>query len=101
MHNQDSLSFQVLRAKYFICANPWSVSCVPNSSFLWKSLLEGLKVVLASGFWQVGTVLEIDGWNNVWIPYLNGKTTEDVLQLNHIPLRVSKLIDEDTRQWRQ
>ena len=53
MNNEDSVSFKVLKGKYFPSTSPWTALKNPNSSFFWNSLLEGRKVVEEGAFWRV------------------------------------------------
>lgn len=78
-------SDRVLHGKYFYDSDPWKAFVNGNDSFLWKSLVEGRKVVVAGNIWRVGDEMHIDAWNYIWIPELNGKTIGEVLEINHVP----------------
>lgn len=68
MNNVNSLSYQVMKGKYFHELDPWKIEAHENISFLWRSLLEGRKIALAGGIWRVGNGKNIDAWNDNWVP---------------------------------
>ena len=50
VHNEKSLSFKVLKARYFLYCSPSEAKVVSNSSFMWRSLLKGRDIVNMGSF---------------------------------------------------
>ena len=67
IQNEDSLSYKVMKAKYFLYRDPNRAKRGPKAFYLWGSLFEG-KIVLEQGsIWRVGEGKKIDVWNDRWI----------------------------------
>ena len=99
MHNVDSLSFKILKGKYFPNTSPRSISKCTRSSYLWSSLLEGKKVVEEGASWRMGDGKQIEVWRDAWL----NKASEFRATLpsqTPTPLKVAALINEENRSWR-
>ena len=97
VHNENSLSFQVLKARYFPYTDPHLVELAPKSYFLWRSMLKGREIVERGAVWRVGDGTSINIWHSKWIPHLTtGRPSLPGIQ-EPTPMRVSKLIDADRR----
>ena len=96
MHSEDSVSFKVLKRKYFPDIFLISILKSPNFFYLWSSLLEGKKVVKEGACWKVGDGRQIEVWADAWL----NKTLEfraiRPLQ-TPTPLKVAALINEENR----
>ena len=67
IQNDSSLNHKVLKVRYFSRLNPKKVSKGPNASYLWRSLLEGRKVIEEGSIWRVGDGKQIDVWKDKWL----------------------------------
>ena len=67
IHNEELLSFKVLKGKYFHGSLPMRVQKRTNGSYLFNSLLDGKRVVENGAFWIVGDGNSIDAWNDPWL----------------------------------
>ena len=96
MSNEDSVSYKVLKGKYFPNSSPRSVMRRPSSSFLWSSFLEGRKVFEEGACWRVGDGKQIEVWVDAWLnkppEYRATKPSQ-----TPTPLKVVALINEDNR----
>lgn len=99
VHNENSLSFQVFKARYFLAKDPYEVEISPKSSFIWRSLLKGREIVERGAVCRVGDGNSIQVWKKKLIPRLpTGCPSLHGLQ-RPTPMMVSKLIDADRRVW--
>ena len=60
MHNEGSLSFKVLQARYFPRTAPMKALKDTNASYIWNSLLERRMVIEKRTIWRVGNGQQID-----------------------------------------
>ena len=65
VHNENSLSFKVLKARYFPYCSPFEVQLALNSSLMWRSLLKEREIVKMGSFWRVGDGERIDIWRDI------------------------------------
>ena len=99
MNKEDSVSFKVLKGKYFPNSSPRKVLKRPSSSYLWSSLLEGRKVVEEGSCWRVGDGKQIEVWEDAWLNKAPGFKATPPSQ-TPTPLKVAALINEDNRTWK-
>ena len=66
-HDEDSLIYKVMKAKYFPYTEVSRAKRGPKVSYLWSSLLEGKKVVDRGSIWRVGDGKKVEVWNDRWI----------------------------------
>ena len=96
LHEKESLVFRCFKAKYFPRGSFLEATDVPNSSFVWKSLLAAQHVLKKGCCWRVGDGSSIRVLHDKWIP---NHPTNQVL---HPPLgaeedwRVCELVDWET-----
>lgn len=64
----ESLCVTVLRAKYYPDGNLLKARLKKGSSFTWQSIIEGLKSFKRGCIWRVGDGLQINIWEDNWIP---------------------------------
>ena len=98
IHNEKSLSFRVLKGKYFPNSEPMTSPKGPNSSYLWNSLWEGRRIVEQGATWRVGDGRRIDVWVDPWLKKgPDGRVTHPygVVPTN---LKVCCLIDMERRE---
>ena len=93
IHNEDSLSFRVLKGKYFPNSDPMGCLKGTNNSNLWNSLWEGRKVIEQGALWRVGDGRRIEVWADPWLKKPpDGKATHPV-GVAPTKLKVCCLID--------
>lgn len=97
--DQDSLLHRCFKAKYFPKCNFLEAVGVPNSSYVWKSIIVAQPILRRDYCLRVGNSLAIQVLKDKWIP---NHPTNRVL---HQPLakewewRVSVLINWNIRVW--
>ena len=68
MQEKDSLLYGCFKAKYFPRCSFLEAKDVPNSSFIWKSLMVA-QLILKKGYcWRVGDGSSIRALQDKWIP---------------------------------
>ena len=97
--NVDSLCHKVLKARYFHDVQPMRAKVGSNPSFLWKSLLEGRKVIERVMIWIVGDGNSIDVWQDPWLKMNQGFKANLIDHNMPTPLKVASLIDSSNRSW--
>ena len=99
IQEKDSLLYRCFKARYFPRLNFLDASDVPNSSYVWKSLMAAQTILKKGSCWRVGDGSTIRVTSDKWI--LN-QVTNRVL---YPPVeeewewRVSDLIDCRTNSW--
>ncbi|OMO52067.1 reverse transcriptase [Corchorus capsularis] len=99
IHNPDSLCSRILRAKYFPQGDFFKASLGHNPSFIWRSLLEGRKVIRAGSRWRIGSG-NIDFWSGNWLskgPCSNPRPRDGVVPSE---LRVADMMNFEEQCWR-
>ena len=94
IHNNQSLFYRVYKARYFPNCSFMLAELGPNPSFVWRSLLAARDVIREGSTWRVGDGQNIGVLLDKW---LQNKS----VFLNELDdqMRVSNLINHDTRQW--
>ena len=77
LQEEDSLVYGCFKAKYFPRSYFLEASGVPNSSFVWKSLLVAQPLLKKGSCWSVGNGNSIWIMHEKWIP---NHPTNQVLQ---------------------
>ena len=99
LQEEDLLVNGCFKAKYFPRSSFLEASDVPNSSFVWKSLLAAQPLLKKGSCWRVGNGNSIRIMHEKWIP---NHPSNQVLQLPPEmdgERRVSELIDETRHKW--
>ena len=65
---QNSLVYQVLKAKYFPNCEFVQASLGNNPSYTWRSIMAAQQVVEEGIRWQVGNGSKIQVWSDKWLP---------------------------------
>lgn len=68
LHNPSSLCARVLSAKYFLDGNILNAKGVCGMSYVWCSILKGVKLLKQGIIWRVGNGNNIDTWIDPRIP---------------------------------
>ena len=99
LQQQESLVYKCFKAKYFPHGTFLEAMDVPNSSYIWKSLLAAQPILRKGGCWRVGNGSSIRVTRDSWIP---NHPTHKVLHPPHVEeweWRVSDLIDWWVKAW--
>ena len=62
MHEQDSLAFVLLKAKYCPHCSFMEAMWKSNASFTWKSILEAQSVIEKGSRWRIGCEENVKVW---------------------------------------
>jgi len=68
LQEEDSLVYGCFKAKYFPRSSFLEASDMPNSSFMWKSLLAAQPLLKKGSYWRVGNGNSIRIMHEKWIP---------------------------------
>ena len=98
IHSEKSLSFRVLKRRYFPRTTPMTVLKCSNGSYLWNNLLEGRKVVEKGAFWRVGNDQSIDAWRDPWLNKIPDYKAISPNRNSPTNLVVANLIDNESRK---
>ena len=93
IHSPQSLSFKVLRGRYFYYDDPMKIPQSLKGSYLWTSLMEGRKVIEEGAYWRVGDGQRIDVWKDAWIKQLPSFKVIQPEDTIPTPMKVAALID--------
>ena len=91
--------YKCFKAKYFPRCNFLEAEDVPNSSYVWKSILAAQPILKKGSYWRVGDGSEIRVLKDKWIP------NYPINKVLHPPAeeewewRVSELIDWSAKIW--
>ena len=99
IQEKDSLLYRCFKARYFPRFNFLDASDVPNSSYVWKSLMAAQTILKKGSCWRVGDGTEIRVSSDKWIP---NQVTNRVLfppVEEEWEWHVSDLIDCRTNSW--
>ena len=99
LQEEDSLVYGCFKAKYFPRSSFLEDSDVPNSSFVWKSLLAAQPLLKKGSCWRVGNGTSIRILHEKWIP--NHPSNQVLQQPPEMDgeWRVNELIDETRHDW--
>ena len=101
MHDQNSLFFKYFKTRYFPRCHFLDVAMSPNCSFVWRSIMFAMPILISGSFWQVGSVESIKVLLDKWIPnYPTNKVLHPVHK-GEEDWRVSDLIDSELHEWRR
>ena len=96
-----SLSFRVLKARYFPSSDPSEVETTQRASFIWRRLLKRKKIVSSGATWRVGNGQKIRVWRDKWITQLpTGGPSQPDAQIPTL-MKVSRLIIDEERRWNE
>ena len=99
LQQHESLVYNCFKAKYFLRGIFLEATYVPNSSYVWKSLLVAQPIQRKGGCRRVGYGSSIRVAKDSWIP---NHPTHKVLHPPHVEeweWRVSELIDWRVKAW--
>lgn len=99
MRNPDSLLARVLKEKYYPKHSFLEAKKGWRSSWGWKNILQGQKVLESGLRWRVGDGRNIRIRNEPWIPKLH--TFHVQSRHENMPVMVGGLIDHSTGSWKR
>ncbi|XP_038717940.1 uncharacterized protein LOC120011012 [Tripterygium wilfordii] len=99
IQDPGSLCSRLLKARYFPHTSFLAASRGHSPSFVWSSMLAGREILMKGLHWRVGNGATISVWNDKWIPSSPNGLPESPIGGNDINLKVSKLIDSESRSW--
>ena len=71
IQNPGSLTHRVLKAKYFSESNFMEVQIGKKPSYIWRSLMEGRKVLDKGLRWSIENGQSVRIWGDRWLPTQN------------------------------
>ena len=98
--DQNSLTYKVLKAKYFPRYDFVEAKISCNPSYTWQSIMAAQHVIKEGLRWRVGNRERIRVWEDKWLPL---SSTYKVVSPNiflHADTRVSELIDSSSASWK-
>ena len=100
MHDDNSLVYQCLKARYFPRTHFFYAKESPNCSFVWRSIVAALPILKLGCCWRVGNGLSIWVSGDKWIP--NYPTNAPLLPIKDEVREVTvvELIDHELHAWR-
>ena len=100
LHDDSSLVYQYLKARYFPRTHLFNAKESPNCYFVWKSIVAALPILKLGCCWKVGNGLSIWVSGDKWIP--NYPTNAPLFPLKEEirEVVVAELIDLELRTWR-
>ena len=96
---QNSLVYHVFKARYFPICDFVEASLGNNPSYVWRSLMAAQKIVRHGLRWQIGNGLNVQVWNDKWLPSSSIFKVVSPRLNSPADLRVSKLIDSENMCW--
>nr|XP_023908121.1 uncharacterized protein LOC112019810 [Quercus suber] len=100
LHDNNSLLYQCLKARYFPRTHLFDAKESSNCSFVWKSIVAALPILKSRCCWRVGNGHSIRILGDKWIP--NYPTNVHLLQVKDEvrEVIVVELIDQELHAWR-
>ncbi|XP_013624943.1 PREDICTED: uncharacterized protein LOC106331160 [Brassica oleracea var. oleracea] len=95
----DSLVARVLRGKYYRMSSPLRLHSVSSPSYVWTNISVARKLLLLGIRKKIHSEYEVKVWENPWIPTTPTRPARPIAPILHPNLRVSDLINGETREW--
>lgn len=101
MQSPNSLTSLVFKSKYYKGGGLMNAKAGYNSSLVWKSLLEGRKLLAQGLIWRIGNGEKVKIWEDAWIPNLDG--TKVYSPINTLPTQalVLEFINTEAISWKE
>ncbi|KAL0408314.1 UNVERIFIED_CONTAM: putative ribonuclease H protein [Sesamum radiatum] len=97
--NPNLLLSKILKARYFPKVDFMQAKKGYNSSYTWRSILEGRQVIEEGIKWRLGDGNSVRVWGDKWIPRPYTFQPITPASVFNPELRVAELIDKDSRSW--
>ncbi|XP_048623608.1 uncharacterized protein LOC125592465 [Brassica napus] len=95
----DSLVARVLRGRYYRMSSPLRLHSVSVPSYVWSSISAAQKLLLLGIRQKIHSGYEVRAWEDPWIPATPARPARPIAPVLHPNLRVSDLINGETREW--
>ena len=99
LHDHDSLLSQCFKARYFPRCHFLDAVDLPNSSYVWKSMVAALPILKSGCCWRVGNGVSIRVHKDKWIPNYPANKILHLAQEESEEWLVSELIDSVSHCW--
>ncbi|KAH0972205.1 hypothetical protein GBA52_024361 [Prunus armeniaca] len=99
LHNPSSLLACLLHDKYFAGAFFLSATSQKSSSWGWKGILQGRRLLESGLRWRIGDGIKVQVRNDPWLP--SPYTFRTLSRHPDLPLMVHELIDPLLKAWKQ
>lgn len=99
LQNTNSLSYRILKAKYFPRCDLLCANIGHKPSYLWRSLLSSKEIIQEGSAWRVGDGRSIKIRTERWIGVRKPDKPGPAMQEEDEGVTVDTLIDEQRRQW--
>ncbi|CAL1356961.1 unnamed protein product [Linum trigynum] len=97
----DSLVARLIKAKYHPRTTILEAKVGWRPSYIWRSLMWAQDLLKAGCRWRIGSGEEVRIWGDRWVPNLENYEVFSYCPFLEWDARVSSLIDQDSRTWRQ
>ena len=97
---QDSLVYQVLKAKYFPHCDFTQATMGNNPSFTWRSLMAAQNVVKHGLRWRIGNGEKVKVWGDKWLPTPSTYQVTSPRMFLQVETLVGDLIDKEKACWK-
>lgn len=78
LHNKNSLFYNVFKSKFFPDCSIMEAKKSHGSSYAWRSILIGRKVIQQGAKWRVRNGELIKHWGDNWLPSLTSPRIKDL-----------------------
>ncbi|KAH0981516.1 hypothetical protein GBA52_008693 [Prunus armeniaca] len=99
LHNPSSLLACLLHDKYFVGASFLFATSQKSSSWGWKGILQGRRLLESGLRWRIGDGSKVQVRNDPWLP--SPYTFRTLLRHPDLPWMVHELIDPLLKAWKQ
>jgi hypothetical protein len=96
----NSLTSQIMEAKYYRGGNFLESSIGNCPSFAWRSIHSSQELLKEGLIWRIGNVSKVCIWKDRWVPSPSTYRIQSLPVLLNADSMVSELIDVDTRWWK-
>ena len=99
LKNPNTLTGQILQAKYYSGGNILEAWVSKTASYAWKSI-SGSRALIREGLiWQIGNGEQVKIWGDKWVPTSATFSIQSSPKILHEQAIVNELIDRDTHWW--
>ena len=99
-HDNNSLIYQCLKARYFPRTHLFDAKESPNCSFVWKSIMVAFPILKYGCYWRVGNGHSVRILRDKWIPNYPTNAPLHLVKDQVREVTVAELINQDFNAWR-